>query len=338
LNALALLELFMIVTRRRFGALVGALAAVPARAQTVSGKLVLYTSQPDRDAQQTVAGFRRLHPGVEVEVFRSGTTEVMAKLAAEFSAGQPRPDLLFIADAASMEQLRADNRLDAYREAKVDGIPDGLIDKDRQYFGTKVISTGIVYNRAAPEKPTSWADLMKPAYKGQISMASPLYSGAAAIKLSAVTALPVLGWRFIEALKANEASAVRGNGAVLRAVATGEKAYGILVDFMAFNARQQGSPIEFVFPTEGVTVVTEPVAILRTATNKPAARAFVDYLLSEEGQKLALSLGYFATRSSVGRPAWLPAGQELKLMPVDISAVVRTMEEDKKRFAQIFGQ
>jgi iron(III) transport system substrate-binding protein len=331
----------MIITRRQLGVLAAgsaAAAASPARAQAVAGKLVLYTSQPDRDAQQTIAGFRRLNPGVEVEVFRSGTTEVMAKLAAEFAAGQPRPDLLFIADAASMEALKAENRLEAYAGAKVDGIPEGLIDRDRTYFGTKVISTGIVYNKAAKAIPTSWADLMKPEYKGQISMASPLYSGAAAIKLSTVAARPDLGWRFVEALKANEASAVRGNGAVLRAVATGEKTYGILVDFMGFNAKQQGSPVEFVFPKEGVTVVTEPVAILRTAQNKPAARAFVDYLLSEEGQKLALSLGYFATRSSVGRPAWLPAGQELNLMPIDIAAVVKTMEDDKKRFAALFGQ
>jgi iron(III) transport system substrate-binding protein len=332
----------MIVDRRRLGQLAAgtALSAIlpqGAGAQ-VAGKLVLYTSQPDRDAQATIAGFRRLHPGVEVEVFRSGTTEVMAKLAAEFAAGQPRPDLLFIADAASMEALKAENRLEAHPDARIDGIPAALVDKDRMYFGTKVISTGIVYNKAAKTVPTSWADLAKPEYKGQISMASPLYSGAAAIKLSAVAARPDLGWRFVEALKANDATAVRGNGAVLRAVATGEKTYGILVDFMAFNAKAQGSPVEFVFPREGVTVVTEPVAILRTAQNKPAARAFVDYLLSDEGQKLALSLGYFATKSGVGRPAWLPAGAELNLMPVDIAAVVSTIEADKKRFGDLFGQ
>jgi iron(III) transport system substrate-binding protein len=332
----------MTITRRRLGqfaagASLALASSFAARAQ-VAGRLVLYTSQPDKDAQQTIAGFRKLHPGVEVEIFRSGTTEVMSKLAAEFAAGQPRPDVLFIADAASMELLKADNRLEAHADAKVDGIPAGLVDKDRMYFGTKVISTGIVYNKAAKAIPASWADLMKPEYKGQISMASPLYSGAAAIKLSAVAARPDLGWAFVEALKANEAQAVRGNGAVLRAVATGEKTYGILVDFMAYNAKAQGSPVEFVFPKEGVTVVTEPVAILKTASNKPAARAFVDYLLSEEGQKLALSLGYFATRASVGRPAWLPAGAELNLMPVDIAAVVKTIEADKKRFAEMFGQ
>ena len=332
----------MNLTRRHFGMLAAstmlAVSLSTASAQPVSGKLVLYTSQPDRDAQQTVAGFRKLHPNVEVEVFRSGTTEVMSKLAAEFAAGQPRPDLLFIADAASMEILKAENRLEAYKEAKVDGIPSGLIDPDRTYFGTKVISTGIIYNKAAKLIPTSWADLAKPELKGQISMASPLYSGAAAIKLSAVTAHPDLGWKFVEALKANEASAVRGNGAVLRAVATGEKAYGIIVDFMAFNAKQQGSPVEFVFPKEGVTVVTEPVAILRTAQNKAAARAFVDFLLSDEGQKLSLSQGYFATRSTVGKPSWLPAGADLNLMPADMKGVVKTIEDDKKRFATMFGQ
>jgi iron(III) transport system substrate-binding protein len=332
----------MPISRRRFGQIVAG-ASLPvaghalAQAQP-SGRMTLYTSQPDKDAQQAIAGFRRLHPQVEVDVFRSGTTEVMAKLAAEFAAGQPRPDVLFIADAASMEQLKAENRLDPYAEARTAGIPEALIDRDRMYFGTKMISTGIIYNRAAKLIPASWADLAKPEYKGQISMASPLYSGAAAIKLSAVAARPDLGWPFIEALRANEASAVRGNGAVLRAVATGEKAYGIIVDFMAYNARQQGSPVEFVFPKEGVTVVTEPVAILKTARNKTAARAFVDYLLSDEGQQLAVSLGYFAMRPSVGRPAWLPPGAELSLMPVDIAAVVRTLEADKKRFSTLFGQ
>ncbi|CAN1488275.1 AfuA ABC-type Fe3+ transport system, periplasmic component [Rhabdaerophilaceae bacterium] len=330
----------MILTRRLVSAMIASLtfaALGQAQAQAPS-KLVLYTSQPDKDAAQTVAAFRKIHPNVEVEIFRSGTTEVMAKLAAEFAAGQPRPDLLFIADSASMELLKAENRLEAYKEAKVDGIPADLIDTDRTYFGTKVISTGIIYNKAAKMVPTSWSDLAKPELKGQISMASPLYSGAAAIKLSAITARPDLGWAYVEALKANDASAVRGNGAVLRAVATGEKLYGIIVDFMAFNAQKQGSPVEFVFPKEGVTVVTEPVAILKTAQNKVAARQFVDFLLSDEGQKLSLSQGYFATRSSVGKPDWLPAGAQLNLMPVNMTGVVKTMEDDKKRFGTMFGQ
>ena len=106
---------------------------------------------------------------------------------------------------------------------------------------------------------------------------------------------------------------------------------------MAFNAKAQGSPVEFVFPREGVTAVTEPVAMLRTAANKPAARAFIDYVLSEPGQKLALAQGYLPARASVGRPAWLPQGAEVKLMEFDMKQLMATTEADKKRFAELFG-
>src|SRR5205085_2807155 len=81
---------------------------------------------------------------------------------------------------------------------------------------------------------------------------------------------------------------------------------GVLVDFMAFNAKAKGSPIDFIFPTEGLPAVTEPVAILKTTQNAAAARAFVDFILSDEGQKLAVSMGYIPARASVGMPAWYP--------------------------------
>lgn len=48
---------------------------------------------------------------IEVDIFRSGTTEVMGKLAAEISAGQPGADVLLIADAASMEILKSQKQL-----------------------------------------------------------------------------------------------------------------------------------------------------------------------------------------------------------------------------------
>src|SRR5258707_7255654 len=89
-------------------------AATSVSAQAASGKLTLYTSQPDKIAAETVAAFNKKEPGVQVEIFRSGTTEVMNKLQAEIVAGDPRADVLFIADAVTMEQLKGDNRLLAF--------------------------------------------------------------------------------------------------------------------------------------------------------------------------------------------------------------------------------
>jgi len=313
------------------------LAAGSATAQAPTGKLTLYTSQPERDAAQTVAAFKRVYPGVDVDVFRSGTTEVMGKLAAEFSAGAPKADVLLLADAATMEALKKDGRLQAYPQAKVDGLDAGTYDADRTYFGYKLITTGIAVNTAAKTRPASWADLAKPEYKGQIAMPSPLYSGAAAIMLGTMTSRPDLGWTYFEKLKAADAVAVRGNGAVVTAVANGEKAYGVLVDFMAFNAKAKGSPIDFVFPAEGLPAVTEPVAILKTTQNPAAARAFVDFILSDEGQRLAVAMGYIPAKTGVGMPAWYPPGVKINLMPTDIPKVVQTNTANLKRFSDLFG-
>lgn len=302
-----------------------------------TGKLVLYTSQPDKDAAQTAAEFRKLNPGIQMEIFRSGTTEVMSKLAAEIAAGQPKADVLLIADAVSMEALKRDGHLLAYMEANLDGFRDGAFDRDRTYFGSKLITTGIAYNTAATLKPESWADLTQPALKGQVTMPSPLYSGAAAIMLGTMSQRTDLGWAYFEALKAADAQAVRGNGAVLKSVASGEKAYGVLVDFMALTAKAKGSPIEFVFPREGVPAVTEPVAILKTSANPAAAKAFVDFILSDAGQRLAASQGYVPAKTGIPNPSWLPEGTMINLMPIDTAAILKATEADKKRFAALFG-
>ena len=317
-------------------ALAALLLASPAAAQP-NGKLVLYTSQPDRDAQRTVEGFRKHNPGVDVEIFRSGTTEVMSKLMAEIAAGAPRADVLLIADALSMEKLKAAGELMAYPGADVRELPPAAYDKAKTYFGTKIITTGIIVNRQATMKPASWNDLLKPEAKGQVALPSPLYSGAAAIHMAALTNDPALGTGYYEKLAQNGAVALRGNGAVLNAVAGGQKMYGIIVEFMALNAKAKGSPVDFVFPVEGVSIVTEPTAILRSTKNPGAARAFVDFVLSKEGQELAVEQGYFPARKDVKPPSGFPDVASLKILPVDIGALERQDEQNKKRFADLFG-
>ncbi|TIN49996.1 MAG: Fe(3+) ABC transporter substrate-binding protein, partial [Mesorhizobium sp.] len=79
---------------------------------------------------------------------------------------------------------KKDDRLLPYPEAKLEGIEADAYDAGKTYFGSKLITTGIVYNTAAAEKPEHWADLVKPAYADGLVMPSPLYSGAAAYLLS----------------------------------------------------------------------------------------------------------------------------------------------------------
>jgi iron(III) transport system substrate-binding protein len=309
---------------------------LPAAAQ--EGRLVLYTSQPNTDAQQTIDAFKAKFPKVDITFVRDGTPRVMARLRAEIEAGQPQADVLLIADSVTMEGLKKEGRLLPHTAANVAGYPAGIHDTDKTWFGTKLITTGIIYNTRATVKPTSWRDLLKPELKGQIVLPSPLTSGAALIHTVTLTSNLSEGWRYYEQLKANGALASGGNGDVLRAVAGGEKLYGMIVDFMPIREKAKGAPVDFVFPTEGVSAVTEPVAILRSTRNPEAAKAFVDFLLSPEGQALTTRQGYVPALPTAALPPGYPARDQIKLMGFDAAKALADEDANKKRFADIFGQ
>lgn len=306
--------------------------------QAQEGKLLLYTSQPNTDAQQTIDAFKKSYPNVDVEFVRDGTPKIMAKLQAEIAAGQPQPDVLLIADSVTMEGLKKDDRLLPFAEAKVDGLDAVLYDTDKTYFSTKLITTGIIYNTSAPMKPESWLDLAKEDAKGQVTMPSPLTSGAALIHTVTLTSNLSEGWDFYKSLADNGAQAAGGNGGILTEVAGGTKLYGMIVDYMAIREKAKGAPVEFVFPKEGVSAVTEPVAILKTAKNPDAAKAFVDFILSKEGQELAVSQGYIPARADAGLPAGYPDRSEIKVLSYDTAKALADETANKEKFAETMGQ
>ncbi len=315
-----------------------ALLPMAASAQEVSGKLVLYTSQPNTDAQQTIDAFKARHPKVDISFVRDGTPRILAKLRAEFEAGQPQADLLLIADSVTMEGLKKEGRLLAHEGADVSAYAAGTHDPQKHWFATKLITTGIAYNAKASFKPASWADLLNPAAKGQVTMPSPLTSGAALIHAATLTGNLPGGWKYYEGLKENGAVAGGGNGDILKSVAGGEKLYGVIVDFMPIRERAKGAPIEFVFPKEGVSAVSEPVAILKSTKNPEAAKAFVDFVLSKDGQELALRQGYIAAHPAVAMPAGYPARETIKVLSFDAAKALADETKNKATFADIFGQ
>ncbi|MGO1120715.1 ABC transporter substrate-binding protein [Rhodovibrionaceae bacterium A322] len=318
-------------------ALLTATALMLAATNAFAEKLTVYTSQPNADAQQTVDAFMAANPGIEVDWVRDGTTKLMARLRAEIEAGNPQPDVLLIADMVTLEGLAQDGHLSAYKSPEAANYDAALYSADGYYHSTKLITTGLVYNTGAEKAPASWAELEEGSYKGQIAMPSPLYSGAALIHLATLTGDKDLGWDYYSALAANDARAKGGNGGTFKAVASGEKPYGMVVDFLAIRNKAKGSPVEFVFPKEGVSYVTEPVAIMSTAKNLSAAQKFVDFTLSSAGQELVLDMGYIPARNGLGVPAGFPARENIKLMAFDPAVALKNADANKAKFAETFG-
>ncbi|WP_339371631.1 ABC transporter substrate-binding protein [Paenibacillus elgii] len=313
----------------------------PAKQETnaPSGKLTFYTSQPEDDVSKLVSAFNKKYPDVKVESFRSGTEEVIAKLQAENQAGKVQADVLLLADAVTFEGLKKQNLLASYKSPELAKVPKDLVDPDGAYSGTKVMATVLAVNtQKVKTPPTSWKALAAAESKDAAIMPSPLYSGAAAYNVGVLSRTDGFGWDFFKSLKANNVSVVKGNGAVLNAVAGGEKSYGMVVDYLVAREKAKGSPVELVYPSEGVPVITEPIGILKNAANEKAAQAFVDFVLSEDGQKLASSIGYTPIREGVEAPKGLKSINQFKVISSEISKLAEAREADKKQFTSVFGQ
>jgi iron(III) transport system substrate-binding protein len=263
-------------------------AAVAENAATIT----VYTSQPSDQMQAVIKAFNAEHPLIKVELFRSGTTEVMSKLQAELAAGRVKADVLLIADAIAMTAVKKQGELYAYLDAPVKDLPPSLVDPDKTFFGTKLITTGIMYNtRLVGTPPKSWADLTDKAVASGLIMPSPLYSGAAVI----------------------------------------------IIEYMALNARKAGSPVDFVFPSEGVSSITQPVAILKRSQNIDAAKVFVDWQLSKAAQQQSVEQGYFPILTDMASPAGYPPVSSLKIMPSDPAKMLTEDAANKKMFVELFG-
>ncbi|WP_260865752.1 ABC transporter substrate-binding protein [Paenibacillus xylanexedens] len=310
-----------------------------ADSSSVSGKLSFYTSQPEEDATKLISAFNKKYPDVDVSVFRSGTEEVTAKIQAERQAGKTQADVLLLADAVTFENLKQEDLLLSYKSPELSKIPSDLVDPDGMYSGTKVMATVLATNtQKVTSAPTSWSALTAAESKDASIMPSPLYSGAAAYNIGVFSRTDGFGWDFLKQIKDNGISVIKGNGAVMKAVASGEKSYGVVVDYLVAREKAKGSPVELTYPTEGVPIITEPIGIMKDAANVPAAQAFVDYILSDEGQQLSAEIGYSPIREGIAPPEGLKSVSEMNILPGDPSKLAADREADKQQFIQVFGE
>ncbi|WP_210507610.1 ABC transporter substrate-binding protein [Pantoea ananatis] len=302
-----------------------------------AGTLVVYTSQAPEIAQQTMDAFKAAYPGIQVEWTRNGTTQLMNVLHTEMMSGKVKPDVLLVADAINLGALKKEKQLYAYQDAPIDHLKPAFYDRDKTFFGTKIIATVIAYNTQRAKPVNSWKALLNADNKGQIAMPSPLYSGAALYKLHTDITTPDIGWNFYKQLATLGIAPQGGNGPALKAVASGLDKYGVITDADIIRAKKQGSPIDLVYPEEGVSYVTEPVAIMKSVHNLPAAKAFVDFLLSEPGQKLVVQQGNRPVDDRIAAPEGFVPVDQIKLLTPDVEKAVADDAQVREQFTALFG-
>lgn len=303
-----------------------------------STSLRVYTSEPQAKIDELVAAFNEQNPDIDVEVFRAGTGDLTARIEAERTTGAIAADVLLAADAPTFESYKSDGLLQRYTPTGADALDPAVVDPEGFYVGTRIIPTVIAYNTGAVDAPpTSWQDLTDPQYLGQITMPNPDVSGAAAYNAAVWLNTPELGEAWLEGLAANEPVIAESNGPVGQAVAAGTQPVGIVVDYLVRELAAKGSPIALSYPTDGVPYVSQPAGIFADSDSTEAAQKFVDFLVSREGQELAVEQSYLPVRDDVGTPDGAPAMSELALLTPDLQVITDSQDEAVVTFNELVG-
>ncbi len=305
--------------------------------------ITIYSSVNEDVLSEIVAEFNKRTPDVNMKYFRLGTTKIIAKVNAELKAGKIRADVVWTAEPAYFEELKQKGLIIKYASPAAKDIPQIFHDPEGYYIGGRILSIGLMYNTKLVkdvEAPKDWNDLLDPKWKKQIVHASPLYSGSATATTTGLTQSQKFGWAYYEKLAKNGCQVIKGQSGTARKVAGGEYMVGVGLDYTVRKMTAKGSPIKFVYPTSGTVTWGSPIAIFKDSENKEAAKKFIDFILSPDGQKFLLSQYIVSVNPNVPPPADTPAMLDTvgKALIVDWSYLVTNREKILKKFSAIMEE
>ena len=316
------------------------LLAVVALGLTVSlpafaaDNLVVYSAGPKPLAAGLAKGFQD-RTGIAVDLFQSTAGKVMARYQAE--KANPHVDVIISASWGDAISLDEAGELLPYASANAAKVPTFL--KTDTYVAQGAAALSIAYNtQSGLPAPSKWADLAKPEYKDRITMPDPASSGSALTLLQGlVTKNGDAAWDLFAQLKGNGMIVPGANNAALTPVLQGAK--GVVfgaVDYIVMGAKAKGETIEVVYPSDGTVLAPRPMFILKSSKNQDAAKAFIDFALSDEGQALVAKQFLLPARTDV--KAKRAGYDELSIIEFDEAKAASTAAADKAKFAEIFAK
>jgi iron(III) transport system substrate-binding protein len=245
---------------------------------------------------------------VKVNAIPAGTPVAYGRIV-EWK-GKPEADIFWGGESALFEKLADQKLLQKVEISKEawDSIPASigkpkpipLKDKDGYWVGTALEPYGLVYHpkkiqRLGIPEPKEWDDLLNPKLKGEVAQCAPTRSSSSNATYEVILSMygEDKGWDWLRKLAANTGHFTARSRDVPTVVAKGEYTAGFAVpSYMAFEEKLAGFDLKFVAP-KNAFVTPEPMAILAGARNGKAARAFIEFLLTERGQRVFMERGLF---------------------------------------------
>ncbi len=311
-----------------------------------AGEVVVYTSVDQVFSEPL---FRRFEEETAITVRAVFDTEetkstgVLNRLIAE--AGSPQADVFWSGDPVRPFLLIERGLVTAYRSPEAAAVPAAFRDREHRWTGAAARARVLLVNRdrlGERPPPSSVRDLADPRFKGEATMANPLF-GTTTMHVAAWFA----GWgeaparEFLDDLKANQVRIASSNGEVRRLVTGGEATFGLTDTDDAFEALKSGAPVALVYPDQegmGTLVMPTSVVLLRGGPHPESAGKLIDFLLSATAERLmAERAAHMPLRSDVPLPGGVRGVQSIVPMAVDYGRVAAEMERMQPWLRQWVG-
>lgn len=289
-------------------------------------KVVVCTPFPDALAIELAKVFQQ-KTGIEVEQNLDGTTKILARLRIE--KRRPRCDVWYSGGGMVpfMTAVRED-LLASYTPPALKDLPvkrGNLIMRDSQWrwMALAVVSQGYCYNpKVTPpdQIPKTWDELADPRWKGKIEMWDPAESGTSMLFLEGALQRSIhapggseqAGWKYLAAVFANLKRYTR-EGKPAFSVARGETGIGLHFEnqYLEFLDQQAGGEqlddtsgnIAWYLPPQS-PVMADGIALVKNCPHPENGKKFIDFCLSEEGQKI-INRYFFSIYPSMPPPKGL---------------------------------
>jgi putative spermidine/putrescine transport system substrate-binding protein len=317
---------------------IGLLAGASALAQTA----ICYNCPPEWADWASQLRAIRDKTGITVPADNKNSGQTLAQLVAEKAS--PVADMAYYGVTFGI-QAKKEGVTAAYKPAAWAEIPDGLKDPEGHWFTIHSGTLGFMVNVDALKGkpvPRSWADLLKPEYKGLVGYLDPAsafvgYVGAVAVNNARGGSLdnfgPAIEW--FKALKKNEPIVPKQTS--YARVLSGEIAILLDYDFNAYRAKYKDKAnVEFVIPAEGTVVVPYVMSAVAKGPNAANGRKSLDFILSDEGQAIWANAFLRPVRASAiskdAQARFLPASEYARARTVDYGRMAEVQKAFSDRY------
>lgn len=288
----------------------GALLALAATAASAQGQVNIICSVQAEWCNLMATVFAKT-TGTKVNMTAKGSGEALAQLNAE--RANPKTDLWFGGTGDPHLQAAEQGLTLEYKSAQLSQLhpwaQKQAADSKFRTVGVYLGPLGFGYNTELLAKkkvaaPKSWADLVKPEYKGEIQMANPASSGTAYTMIA--TLVQLMGedqaFAYMKALHPNISAYTRSGTAPVKAAARGETMVSISFVHDVTTEAIGGFPVQGVTPAEGTGAEIGSMSIVKGGPNPEAAKRFYEWALTPGGQQFGLAARQFQLPSHTKVP------------------------------------